>query len=422
MFDKVRFFTEGDFYFQKDYMDIVNLFEKNTAVLSMDANQFSFKITGFLICNNTPVVVFPKTFVTNESSFKMDASILLRTLLRYRMEKVHPEDENAFLNGNEVNSNGRIISAIALLNDYQNYGLLKRVEKIKTTHSSGNIDWNATINKTMPTINHGKPVYMDLIVNKTAYNANCIVIQIHKAVISECAELWGWLTGFSEVDISFVMPCGIEDAVRILTKELTTTFVNREIGVLRNIIAYLKCKIGEKSIEHIEMLATPYFYYTWEYICGHVFGNQYSSLSRIIPQPVWKETARNFKISQRPDILFIIEDGFFILDAKYYNYNKSLPGWQDTVKQLFYQYTIENGKAPDAVRALSSVKTIYNAFVLPESTEAQIKYLGYAEIENVMGFKKVHAFAMNTRKAMQSYAGGIKSDLKDDVIARLITL
>lgn len=418
----VRFFTEGHWYPEKNHADIVTLFGRNSAILSMDGDQFSFKITGFLICDNNPVVVFPKNFDTNESSFKMDASILLRTLLRYRMEKVHPKDENTFLNGSEINSNGRIISAIALLNDYQNNGLLKRVEKIKTTRSNGNIDWNSTINKTIPTINHGKPVYMAPIVNKMANNANHIVIQIHKAIISECTELWGWLTGFSSTNVSFSMPCGSENAVGILTKELTTTFLSREIYVLRNMISYLKCKIGKKSREHFEILATPYFYYTWEYICGHIFENQYGALSGIIPQPAWKETAREHNMSQRPDILFVYGDGFFILDAKYYNYNISLPGWRDTVKQLFYQYTIENRKAPATVRALSSVRSIYNAFILPENTETQVKYLGYVEVENVLGLGRIHAFALNTKKAMISYAGGIKSDIKDDIVLQLRVL
>ncbi|MEG2013323.1 MAG: LlaJI family restriction endonuclease [Anaerovoracaceae bacterium] len=422
MLDGVQVFTEGYWYLQKEHECIVDLFEKNSAVLSMNANKFSFKITGFLICNNNPVVIFPKTFVTNGASFKMDASILLRTLLRYRMEKVHPEDENTFLNGNEINSNGRIISAIALLKDYQNHGFLKRVEKIKTTRSSGNIDWNATINKTMPIINHGRPVYIEPIVNKTAYNVNNTLVQIHQAVISECAMLWGWIMGLSGAEISFSMPCSVEDAVRILTKELTVTYANREIAILRNMIAYLKCKIGEKSREHVEMLATPYFYYVWEYICGHVFGNQYSSLSVIIPQPVWKETGKKYNISQRPDILFVFGDGLFIVDAKYYDYNKSLPGWQDAVKQLFYQYTIENRKTQDNVCALSNIKTIYNAFILPESADTQMKYLGFIEVDNVVGLKKIHAFAINSRKAMQSYAGGIKSNFKNDIVSRLVAL
>ncbi|WMI82452.1 LlaJI family restriction endonuclease [Anaerotignum sp. MB30-C6] len=422
MLEGVRVFTEGYWYLKKEHEDIIDLFEKNSAVLAINGLHFSFRITGFLICNNNPVVIFPKNFVTCETCFKTDASILLRTLLRYRMEKIHPEDESAFLNGNESNSNGRIISAIMLLNDYQNYGFLKRVEKIKTTRSNGNIDWNATINKTIPIINHNRPIYVEPIIKKTAYNANHIVIQIHKAVISECAELWGWITGFSGVSVSFSMPCSAEDAVRILTKELTITYANREINVLRNMIAYLKCKIGKNTQEHIEMLATPYFYYTWEYICSHVFENQYGVWSSILPQPAWKETSGKYNISQRPDILFAHRDCFYILDAKYYDYNKSLPGWQDAVKQLFYQYTIENSKAPPTVRALSSVNYLYNAFILPENTETEIKYLGYVEVDNVSGLNKIHAFAMNTRTAMEAYAGGLKSKLKFEVIERLKAL
>lgn len=416
MYNGIRTFVEGNWYRRAKYPSIVTMFENSRSVLTVSANQFSFNITGFIICDNNPVVIFPKNFVTSQATFKSDASLLLRTLLRYRMEKLHPVDERPFLNGSENNSNGRIIAAIALLNDYQNNGYLKRVKKVKATHSGGNIDWNATINKTMPVIVRGRPIYADPIVSKTAYNAHHIIIQIHKAVISECVDLWGWITGLSSKEPIYKIPCDIETAVHILTQELTVTYANREIEVLRNMIAYLKCKIGKKSLEHFEMLATPYFYYTWEYICSHIFENQYHSLSVILPQPEWKSTAGQYAISQRPDILFTQGNAFYIIDAKYYNYEKSLPGWQDTVKQIFYQYTIENGKSEAKQKALSHVDKIYNAFILPESTDIQIKELGFVEVDNVPGINKIYAYAINTRKAMSAYAGGLKSDLKLEVI------
>lgn len=422
MLEGVRVFTEGYLYLKKEYEDIVEQFKKNSAILTINDKYFSFKITGFLICNNNPVVVFPKNFVTEKTSFKSDASILLRTLLRYRMEKIHPEDESIFLNGNELNSNGRIISAITLLNDYQNYGFLKRSEKIKTTRSNGNIDWNSTINKTVPIINHNRPIYAEPIIKKTAYNMSHIVIQIHKAIIAECVKMWGWIIGFSGPEISFSMPCSAEEAVIILTKELSITYVNREINVLRNMIAYLKSEIGKKTKEHIEILATPYFYYTWEYICGHIFENQYSMWSSVIPQPTWKETSKKYNISHRPDILFVYKNNFFILDAKYYDYNKSLPGWQDSVKQLFYQYTIENSNSHIITQALSDINCFVNAFILPENICTKVKYLGYVEVDNVAGLRKIHAISINTRMAMEAYACGLKSKLKLDVIEKLRNL
>lgn len=422
MAKNVDVFMEGQKYKSSDYPEIVRMLKKNTSVIAIKGDQFSFRITGFLICNNIPLVIFPKNFITDETTFRFDANILLRTLLRYRTETIHPKEENAFLNGNDLNSNGRIVSAIALLNDFQNNDFLSRNEKIKTVKDKGNIDWHSTINTTIPVLHHGRPIYSNPVIKRTAIDANHIVILIHKAVISECARLWGWMTGVNNDELLFELPCSVEEAIRHLTSELTLTYINRELEVIRNMIAYLKCKTGRNTLEHIEILATPFFYYVWEYICGHIFENQYSSLSGVVPQPVWKNNLAFGKISQRPDILFINDNCFFILDAKYYNYHHSLPGWHDAAKQLFYQYTVENNQSPEAKRTLLKINKICNAFIMPETGEMNVRYLGFIEVENVGGLNKIQAFAINSRQAMQAYAGGIKSDLKDCVISQLATM
>lgn len=420
MTPEVLVFSEGAEYLCNEYMDLIHAFENNAAIINIKGSLFSFKLTGFLIFNNTPVVVFPKNFETTGDSFKQDAAILLRVLLRYRMESIHTSEENQFLNGSETNSNGRIVAAVVLLNDFQTYGYLKRTERIKTTYAKGNIDWAATVNRKHPVISQRRLYYTDPVIRQNVEDVNNIVIQIHKAVISECLQLWGWMMGLSSNDISCKMPCDDEKAVRILKNELLVTYANREIEVLRNMIAYLQCKTGKRKYVHFELLATPFFYYVWEYICGHIFENQYAAMLPVVAKPVWKNCPVKHNVSQRPDILFINGKGFFILDAKYYDYNNSLPGWNDVAKQLLYKYTIENNKSVKAMKILEKTDRLYNAFIFPQNDTTKTVYIGTVAVEDVADLGEIHAFAINTRLAMYAYASGEKSKLKYDVVRALI--
>lgn len=412
-------FSEGNIYSINRYEAIINELKFFSSVISVWGEVFKFNITGILIVGTTPVVVFPKNYSIPDTydSKRVEASVLLRVLLRYQFE--HPsrlEEQDLFL-GNDENHNSRIISAIFLIEDYQKYGYLNRKVDLSSAYRTGYIDWPATINKTFPYISHKRPVYLSPIMRSAVIDPSNIIRSIHKFVIADCTRLWGWILGCSPIDHLDPLPCSLSEAISILEMELTRTFVQRDVNVIKNMIEYLSYTTGENRSHNLEILATPYFYWVWEAICGYIFDNQYGSLKSIIPQPVWESKAIKANITQRPDILFVENNDFYILDAKYYNYHLSLPGWSDVVKQMFYKYTIEKQlHSLLGRRLIGEIKNINNIFILPEDSERDITYLGYVHVKEVDQLGKIDAFAINTKRAMKAYATRNKADFRSLLI------
>lgn len=411
-------FSEGKKY-SIDKYEILRKVVKNAKIATINGKTFSFIITGFLVVDNNLIVVFPKNYNIPDSvdHIKKEASILLKTLMKYRMEKLHSEDEASLMYGGEGFSASAISNAVFIVTDYVNNGVLVRNTKFKSDVKSGRINWNATINKTVPFINHNRPVYISPIMDSKVVDAHNMITQIHRYIANECISQWGWLMGYEINPQPCKLPVSAKEAVSLLKKELSTTYVQRDTEVIKAMIGYLEDRCGEEYSKSLTVLATPYFYYVWESICGYIFENNYIKLSSIIPQPVWKSTVKNAAISQRPDILFVKGDTFYILDAKYYNYNKNLPGWHDVVKQMFYKYSIEKAlKHLRRKEQYKNINEIANIFVLPDNSNYYIRYLGIVEIEQLNELGQVHAFSINTKKAMESYSGCFDEKIKNDFL------
>lgn len=418
-------FTEREEYPISEYNTLVTTIQKTPSIISMHGNTFSFCITGFLVCNNCLVIIFPKKYLrpSNQNCLQQEARLLLNTLLRYRAERNHNPEELEFLEGNNTNTSNRIVSAISLITDFQSNGYLHRSIKMKTSKASGYIDWAETIHKTIPYLNHGQALYPTPIIRKSSTDIDNIIIKIHKAVLQQSISLWGWLLDctipFNE---NFEMPCGESEALNLLQGELHHTYVQREINVINNLILFIKNKADGSNSIKLDLIATPYFQYVWESICGHIFENQYSFLSHIIPKPEWTSEIVKSKLSQRPDILFRNSNNLFILDAKYYDYQHSTPGWHDIVKQMFYLYTIKKILNDTDYPELKEISCIFSAFILPENSEHKITYLGKVHVNKVEDLGCIEVFAINTHDAMHAYATGKASTLKQDVLLKLTSI
>jgi len=74
-------FSEGAPYLIKDYPDIIDSLDDALISVNNRNASFSWKITGFSIVRNTPVVVFPKNYTVpiTDAAIKEEASILFRS-------------------------------------------------------------------------------------------------------------------------------------------------------------------------------------------------------------------------------------------------------------------------------------------------------------------------------------------------------
>lgn len=400
-------FVDATYYNSNEFPEIAAAFTDHPEVCTVSGRAFQFKVVGILCVGSQPLVVFPKNYGTPEENENLidDAKTLARALLRYRSEVGHDENELQLLFGDSDLSSNRIASAMFLLEDYCQNGYLRRQTVISTTNASGRTDWAATINKTTPIINHGRPLYTTPVIKKRISDTHNIICLTHKYVIQDCFSGWGWFFGLEGNRAEKVsLPVSPVEAIRLLKSELRNTYLEREVLVIQNLIKYLSEKYGIEQSRKLDVLATPYFSFVWEAICGYLFNNQYPRLKVLMPQPVWESDIVRGNIAQRPDIFFVRRNALYILDAKYYNYNHNIPGWHDVVKQLFYRHSMMSvAETRQFYRLLPTAQLIQNAFLFPGNGE-DLLYVGKVKVPQVEDLGEVWAFAINQKKALYAYA------------------
>jgi len=409
-------FTEQEFYRSSDYAEIIKELENKPNVLVLKSGMFKFLVSGIIIVQDYVLVIFPKGYIAPKDieSFKSETYILLQTLMRYVNENNLNPDESELLFGNGENVINRIASSMLIIEDFEKYGLINRSKTISSPIYPGRIEWSTTIRKTTPYQNHGRTIYLTPIMNHNVNDTNDSIRAIHEYVVDSCINLWGWLLGYTEEIYVDELPMSLEEAIYILDIARNDSYVQRESTLFSLLIEYLKALSGNFETRRYEIFATPYFSFVWEAICGHVFENQYASLKVLVPQPIWVSDVIEKSVSQRPDSLFISGDRIFILDAKYYDYKISVPGWHDIVKQVFYKYTIEKHMIMQSYYSHGiELKNISNIFMLPGNEKYDFTYLGYAEVEGIPELGKIQTFTMDLRKAMFCYAFRRRDDLRE---------
>lgn len=364
-----------------------------------------FNFTGFVISKNEIIVVFPKAYVIpeQEDELKRHTLILAKTLLRYRQEVTLEEEEKELLGSPDCVRPYGISAALTLIKDYEEFGYIRREKTKKNSITGNNYDWPSIIKTKAPFISRGIPVYLELITRHSAYDNSNIICRLHRYAVQKSYEKYGWILGKVnyEVDPEFSeIPCEVSLAAHLLNKELETTNKDREIRLIKALLEFIiGCGDNDNRVE-IETIATPYFYTTWEAICGYIFNNDYILYKDDIPKPTWHIGSAKESTKQIPDIIFKNNNTLYILDAKYYDIEINRPGWHDLVKQFFYYYSLKT----------KFDNNIKNALIFPGKNEGLITYIGYIDFEQYPLLGKVDAIRINTYEAMKCYGYYLKGD------------
>lgn len=421
--NRYLYFSEGQSYPVSNFPRLVETLGGDELYMHVSSGRFSWQVSGFAIVENTPVIVFPKNYTLpeREEDMREETMMLLRSLLRYRNEHDFETEDSELLFGDTLNDSSRIASAIYIIEDFLQYGLITRTREITSSTRPGKTDWARTIRLKQPLISEGDVIYMQRVTRVNTFDAGNIIRQIHQCIVGDCASLWGWLLQYESSEGGIEqLPCSCEEAIRLMRKELSVTYVQREITLLKTMIEYLSAVKGAQENGKKEFLCTPYFHWIWEAICGYLFENEYSRLKVHIPSPEWHVKNLPSNISQRPDILFRKEKKLYILDAKYYNYYRNLPGWHDVVKQFFYRETIKavltGSRIPEDFQGIQEIE---NLFVFPGEGNSDLEYLGFVDVAGVPNLGVVKAFAVNSRKAIRAYALREESFFKDELVSVL---
>lgn len=169
-------------------------------------------------------------------------------------------------------------------------------------------------------------------------------------MISRLDRLFGWFfTGTGQVVAPELHGKQLDKtpqlAITVLRKELRRVFSDREIRLLKNLIAILE-QMTVSTADAPLFSGISSFEYVWEDMCAVLFKDQSKKFSPLIPLPAY--VMRDGKIKAAPqnkqimDVIVEENGTLAILDAKYYDMDKNPPGWGDIVKQLFYAKSLKS--------------------------------------------------------------------------------
>lgn len=323
-----------------------------SAGLVTNDSQQRVSFCGLIIHEHTLNIFLPRSSSMAGATLERKqqlASRLMQTIDRYGRRSstaVKTADEGEGRQG--LTQLGLIIS---LLDDYRNNGLYSRRQNLHT-RNSGRINWSRTINKSLPYPDHkNNPVYLDLHGRHSRYLSNTEVSRIHAAIIRQTARKYGWIINehvpLLEAELKNVpQPAGNQDyQLALLRQELSLTYSERDILLLRQLIEYLEAQHGSHPGHFIAGLTR--FHHAWEHMLGQVLHGVININSQLpIPVYVHEDGRVENAAGMRTDIVLKNSENksLTIVDAKYYAATtvSNSPSWSDIVKQLFYAKALED--------------------------------------------------------------------------------
>lgn len=401
-------FVEGEDYYKNEIPEEFiekQYFQKNKK------HKYTLKVCGIISYSENNYLFFPKGYNVNtseENNFEF-ARTLFQVLNKYKKSVQISDVEYDWL-GSEIDQFDSIKLVEWLIDDFKNNGIYREDIENNALNKNGRIDWARTIKNQSPLIKNNEFVYVDVITKNRQVNTNNVITLIHHKVIYECIKQFGWLFSIDrQIDYKDV-PFEIGQQNIILEKKLSESFTNRQINLLKNLIAF----INKAKNENIEFkVVTPYFYSIWEEMLKIVFGHNYT-IQYNFPKPYWEMPNQLKKETvQIPDILIEDEGDLVIIDAKYYSTYKGevnkFPGWESVVKQLYYNLSVND-----------RYEYIQNIFIMPESLyyNQKFKYIGKTSVlnkETEFGF--VYAFSVDLYTISNAYISNIYlKDLINEII------
>ena len=389
----------------KDKDEIPELSEDDYEIgdnVSDDEIGYIFRFVGVVSLFDTVIKIFPK-YISESDEDKLSSALkqIIKVLIKYNSKyselKLYTEsDGNIGIN--------KLPLMIYFLNDYFEKGIYTNDISVLEVNGEGEIIWERTINDTFALISNNKPYYPEMITRRRKTNDFDFFRRLHAAIVSECSDELDKsglteLFDFEKAEITDETISELGDAEFLLNrieKELNIQFNTRKQILLKAMYTYIANNVYGKDDDAVHFFGTNSFHTVWEKVCSYVFDNQLQkklkdievpyrkiadgfnssdTLLGIIDKPDWAVLDNNGNIQEIikasdtliPDCVFIKDDIFVILDAKYYRIKiengkiKGQPGIGDITKQHLYElvyreFLVKHGFDTNKVR---------NCFLVP---------------------------------------------------------
>lgn len=389
-------------------------------ILSKQNRNYKLRYVGIILYKEVLISVLPKIDRVEDQISQEDyTNLILNVLDKYRknpnVRMVEEEMETLLEVGTRASDN--LLSFVDfLLRDYMEYGLFyseKTVKKIV----DGEIDWEYTMNKTMPLYVHNKFIYLETYSKQKNLEDENFIRKLHMIILNECSKYIRELKSFDifkkypDLDFNVEIDELYENDFLLyeLEKELRIEFKDRNVRLLKTLKAFLERKGNFSKEEEVLFYGVRKFETVWENICSEIIGNQIKELEiekKMIEKssPRWNyknnpETQTFEKQHYIPDIVVKNKLKLRICDAKYYNIQitggkySGIPKMKDISKQFLYENILE--------KYYTSEK-ICNIFLFPYSQENFYSYAGKIKMF-LFQDKHINIILMDFKRSLNKY-------------------
>jgi len=299
---------------------------------------------GVFVAEENTYVFLPRNTGQEATDTPSAASLVLQVLNRYSTSS-----ENILTGSSEDNEDepglGLLSIILWLLKDYSTHGLFSTSAKTREINK-GKINWNRTVTKEAPLIGVGcSPVYSRLHTERIRYGEQSPVTLIHAEIIKQLDRSFCWaISGDGKVriapDLDIVSPSAMPQETKIfeLRKELSATYSDRQIKLLKALISFLDSDFEGAAGEYL--IGVKAFEGVWEEMLRKILPGVVN-INKKLPKPALYLKNRKQPLLSKGMVTDIVAKNgnkVSVIDAKYYRGEsiEDSPGWADMVKQFFY--------------------------------------------------------------------------------------
>lgn len=394
----------------RHYCDGVSIHDIDEDVRTAIIDRFGSRETssgvdfvGLIWSGDRPCIFWPKGMM-QPVNWKSDVRLLVRSLRRAA--------RSAKKGGRKIDSSEQIEMPpeIELLEDYEQNGLFDSRERSYRSGSTGKIDWGKTIRmKTPLPRKNGSSVYIEPVVGFNS-SSRGIIRELHAYAVGIADEKFSWLLSSDGQPRArefhgMKLPVSRRVGLGLVRAELGRQFSDQKKKQLRLIEAFL-AKDDVNGGFSDSCVGITSFHTVWEQMCSSYYGDQKSHHpSPAAPAYLFgTETRMEVSNAPRPDAVICVGSCLAIIDAKYYDFARTKPAWQDLVKQFFYAKAYSNDP---------KYSRIENVLVLPDTDAELASHAVVTDRHNVRmdsEFMPIKLVFLDVIEVMSHFVSGKESE------------
>ncbi len=204
------------------------------------------RFVGVVVVGERSFQILPKIFPAASSNVASTMRQVIRALRRYARWQPQHRDEAPFLDPTASHTE---LNALALadwlIRDYLSAGIYRRLREREDVSGGGQVSWRRTIERMVPVLSSGRPVYVDTVTRSASRDRDYFVSRLHRQIVESAAKGFGHLLGYGPLNLDHepfepfgdVPPSSLCQAK--IRQEMRDAFSDRAMRLLPMLLAWL---------------------------------------------------------------------------------------------------------------------------------------------------------------------------------------